>query len=130
MSTSSGSLRGPRVDIAQAIIETALTMTRQEAERLSVAWLADPNGNYMAHCAMIQDALEMTGRTLSLGWFEAIFRYQDWTLYTKALHAVADAVVATLVSDVVPAELVATLMRPWVSTIAPISPVPEVALRS
>lgn len=131
MSTPSGSLRGPRSGVATAIIESALTMTREQAEFLSRTYDADPNANYLAHCAIIQDALDMTGRKLSVGWFEAVFRYQDWVLSTKALHAVADAVMACLVADVVTAEVVDALARPW-NAAAPsfIIPRPEAALRS
>lgn len=113
MSMPTGSLRGPGADVAKAIIETALTMTHEQAVRLSRAYDADPNANYLAHCAIIQDALAMTGRSLTVGWFEAAFRYQSWTRDTRALHAIADVVMATLVADVVAAEVTDALTRPW-----------------
>lgn len=114
MSTQRGALRGPQAGEAQAIVDCALSMSRTEAIVLSRAYEADPNPHYLAQCSIIQDALEMTGRSLTIGWFEAVFRHQDWTLDTKALHAIADAVMATLVADVVPADVVVPLTRPWV----------------
>lgn len=113
MTVPSGSLKGPGAPLALEIIEIALRMTAEQAAYLSRVYEADPNDNYRAHCAMVQDALEITGRALSLGWFEAVFRCPEWPLRTKALHAVADAVVATLVADVVGTDVVEALLRPW-----------------
>lgn len=126
MSTPSGCLRGPHADAATTLIETALTMTREQAVRLSRAYEADENPHYLAHCAIIQDALEVTDRTLSLGWFEAVFRYADWVLDTKALHAIADVVSAMLVGGFVPLEVVDALSLPWATAIGRI---PEAALQ-
>lgn len=108
-----GSLKGPGAPLALEIIQAALAMTGQQAAHLSRAYEADPNENYRAHCAVVQDALEFTGRGLTVGWFEAVFRYPDWAVRTKALHAVADAVVATLVADVIGSDVVDAMLRPW-----------------
>jgi hypothetical protein len=121
MSAHGGTLlRGPRSDDALAIVQRALTMTRDEAIALSRAYEADPNEHYIAQCTVVLDALELTGRVMSDGWFERVFRFQDWTTDTKALHAVADAVLATLVSDIVPTEVTDALVRPWISLTVPV----------
>lgn len=106
-------LRGPGIEAAYAIIEAALVMSNEQAAYLSCVYEADPNEHYGPHCSVVQDALAMTDRQVQLGWFESVFRYQDWMFTTKALHAIADAVMASLVSDVISPEVVTALTRPW-----------------
>jgi len=108
-------LTGPHAEDCYEVIEDALTMTREQAIALSRAYEGDPNRDYLAHCAMVQDALEVSGRAIDGRWFESVFRYQDWAADTKALHAVADAVMAILVADLIPASVVQQLTRPWIS---------------
>jgi hypothetical protein len=108
-------LTGPHAEDCYEVIEDALTLTHDQAVALSRAYEADPNQDYLAHCAMVQDALAVTGRAIDGGWFESVFRYQDWTTDTKALHAVADAVMALLVADIIPTSVVYALTRPWIS---------------
>lgn len=108
-------LIGPHAEDCYEVIESALTMTREQAIALSRTYEADPNEHYMAHCSIVQDALAISGRAVDGGWFESVFRYQDWILDTKALHAVADAVMTLLVADMIPASVVYALTRPWIS---------------
>lgn len=110
----SGDLHGPQRFDAEKIIQAALTMSTREAQRLSDLYETYDDPDYIAHCTVVWDALETTGRHLPLGWFEAIFANCAWSDTTKALHAVADAVVATLVADVVPPDVVKALTSPWV----------------
>lgn len=120
-----GTLRGPGAEAAQAIIEAALVMSNEQAVHLSRVYEADPNEHYAAHCTIVMDALAMTDRQVRLGWFESVFRYQEWMFTTKALHAIADAVMAVLVSDVVAPDVATALCRPWRSgcPLVTISPV-------
>lgn len=122
MSTQSGLLRGPQADAAAAVVERALGLTRDEAIALSQAYELDPNENYLAHCSLVQDILDMTGRGLSMGWFEQVFAAQEWIFDTRALDAIADAVMATLVADVIPGEVVEILLRPIVKATPHILP--------
>lgn len=115
MSTQRGTLRGPLADDAITLVECALSMTRDEAIALSRAYEADVNEHYIAQCTVVADALQISDRELAPGWFETVFALQDWTQDTKALHAIADAVMVTLVADIVPNDITEALTRPWIS---------------
>lgn len=110
-------LNGPQRDSAEQIIRCALAMDEQDARRLSQAWENSPAGvdhlAYLTNCKAIWDALEESGRFLPLGWFEAIFVDCAWVDTTRALHAVADAVCATLVRDIIPETTFQYMLQPW-----------------
>lgn len=89
-------LRGPHADEACHLLGKATTLTWEQASQVSAEYERDTDPNYDNYCTEVWDALERTGRLLPLGWFEGIFLDAAW-VETKALHAIADAVVATLV---------------------------------
>lgn len=90
-------LRGPNADEACHLLGKALSLTPAQAQHISDMYEADDHPSYEDYCREVWNALENTGRVLPLGWFEAIFADCAWVEGTKALHAVADAVMATLV---------------------------------
>jgi hypothetical protein len=107
-------LKGPFHGDAEAIILMALSISTADAERLVAAWDADQDmDRYLEACRSTWDALTDSERLLPLGWFEAIFADCAWVDSTKALHPIADAVVATLVQDIVTPDTFATLVDPW-----------------
>src|SRR3954447_9784813 len=90
-------LRGPHADEACHLLVKAVSLTLAQAQKMSDAYESEIDARYEEYCQEVWDALEHTGRILPLGWFEAIFFEAEWVDTTKALHAVADAVMATLV---------------------------------
>lgn len=108
-------LFGPHSEDCYEVIERALLLTPDSAAALSLAYEGDPNESYYEHCAIVQDALAVSGRTVAPGWLESIFSDATWVSETKALHAVADAVMAFLVADIIPLSVVQSLARPWIS---------------
>lgn len=110
-------LVGPCADEAWAIVERGLALTLSEAQEVTRAWNPDaPEAVvriYLENCRVVWKALESSERMLPLGWFEATFADVEWLETTKALHAIADAVVATLVRDKIPADVYDSLMAPW-----------------
>lgn len=100
-----GQLKGPHRAEALEIVGQAKRMGQVDAERISDSWESDGDlENYYATCERIFDAMAQTGRSLPIGWFETEFAGLGWVTTTKALHAVADAVSATLVMDCVSAQ--------------------------
>lgn len=94
-------LRGPHADEACHIISKAVGLTVDQAQHMGDVYETDTNPHYADYCTEVWNALERSERLLPLGWFEALFAECDWVDTTKALHAIADAVVATLVrSDI------------------------------
>jgi len=108
-----GELSGPHAEDAQRILSMSAKLTERQAQELADVWEKDTNPDYDEHCEAIQAALQRTERTLPLGWFEAVFSERDWVSSTKALHAIADAVVATLVKDEIPHCVFFSIVRPW-----------------
>jgi hypothetical protein len=108
-----GELSGPHSEDAERIISMSAKLSSSQALELADIWENDSSPDYDENCAIIQAALVRTSRTLPLGWFEAVFADQEWVSSTKALHAVADAVVATLVKDEVPHAVFFSIVRPW-----------------
>lgn len=108
-------LTGPHAEDAFAVIERALLLTPVQARALSDAYETDSNDRYYEHCSMVQDALAVTGRVVESGWLEHFFLTLEWARDTKALHAVADAVMAILVADMLPESVVQMVARPWIS---------------
>lgn len=106
-------LGGPHARDAVQIIRLALTFTPVQAQALSDIWELDTHPDYMSYCSIVSKALEANGRTLPLGWFEATFADVPWMDDTKALHAIADAVMATLATDLVAGPIVHALTDPW-----------------
>jgi hypothetical protein len=111
--TTTGELTGPHAKDAHHILSMSAKLTWQQASDLAAVWENDVNPDYDEHCQTIQNVLQSTGRTLPLGWFEAVFADHNWLSSTKALHAVADAVVATLVKDDIPQDVFFAIVRPW-----------------
>lgn len=110
---ATGELSGPHAEDAVRILAMSARLTFSQACELADVWENDVSPDYDENCAVIQAALESTGRSLPLGWFEAVFADHDWVSDTKALHAVADVVVATLVKDDVPNAVFFSIVRPW-----------------
>jgi len=108
-----GELTGPHAEDARRILSMSARLTEAQAHDLASVWENDVNPEYDEYCSAIQAALEATGRALPLGWFEAVFAEQEWVTSTKALHAIADAVVATLVKNDVPHATFFAIVRPW-----------------
>ena len=106
-------LRGPHASDAQRMLAMSARLSKRQAQELAAAWESDPNPHYDLFCEVVQGALISTDRRLPMGWFEAYFADQEWLEGTKALHAIADAVVATLVRDDIPHEIFHALVRPW-----------------
>jgi hypothetical protein len=109
-------LRGPFVDRAAEIVSTALRMSARDAARLVELWddPAQDQAQYLRDCAVVWDALEASNRLLPLGWYERVFRDVQWMAgVPRALDAVADAVSVVLVRDLVPENVVETLLSPW-----------------
>lgn len=106
-------LQGPHAEDARHMIELSRYLTYGQAVELGATWEYDDNPEYSTHCEAVQEALALTDRELPLGWFEAVFEEYNWLTTTKALHAIADAVVATLVKDEVPTSTFKALVEPW-----------------
>lgn len=106
-------LRGPHADEAAHILMKACALSFNQAEHMGVVYEADNNPEYNTYCTEVWNALEKTKRILPLGWFEAIFADTCWVDETKALHAVADAVMATLVRNDVSREAFNCLTLPF-----------------
>ena len=113
-------LTGPHATEAMDLVVRAQALTRQEALALASAWDPEAGANeireYLENCREVWGALERTGRKLPLGWFEAMFADVEWAENTKALHPIADAVVATLVKDEIPMEVYSFMTHPWNET--------------
>jgi hypothetical protein len=105
-------LRGPNADEACRLLSKAFRLTSEQATHVSRAYEIDDQ-NYGQYCTEVWNALERTGRLLPLGWFEAIFLDCAWVNGSKALHAVADAVMATLVRQDISGEAYQCLTRPF-----------------
>lgn len=94
-------LSGPYADEALQLIMLGTLLSQAEAQRISYLYETDTNPEYESYCDQVKAALEQTGRELPLGWFEGVFGTHGWVTDTKALHAIADLVMATLVrSDI------------------------------
>jgi hypothetical protein len=106
-------LRGPHAGDAAEIVRLALTLTPVQAQSLSDMWELDTHPDYLSYCSAVSKGLAANGRTLPLGWFEATFADVPWLDGTKALHAIADAVMATLALDLVAAPITHALLKPW-----------------
>src|SRR5438270_12094902 len=106
-------LYGPHAGDAAEIVRLALTFTPVQAQSLSDMWELDSHPDYLSYCSIVAKALTGNGRTLPLGWFEATFADVSWLGNTKALHAIADAVIATLALALVPAPITYALTKPW-----------------
>lgn len=106
-------LNGPHADDARRMVELSRTLSYGQAVELGAMWEYYDDPKYTAHCEAVQEALALTGRELPLGWFEAVFEEYNWLTTTKALHAIADAVVATLVKDEVSSGTFKSLVEPW-----------------
>lgn len=110
-------LTGPQGRDAEDIVEAALAMTTEDAALLDQCWDPPEGGTdmdaYLSDCKVIWDALEASGRFLPVGWFEARFSHLEWTRDTRALHAVADVVCATLAKDLIPAEVYERITAAW-----------------
>lgn len=106
-------LLGPHAEDARSMVELSRYLSYGQAVELGATWEYDDNPMYSLHCETVQEALALTGRELPLGWFEAIFEEYNWLTTTKALHAIADAVVVTLVKDEIPTTTFKALVEPW-----------------
>ena len=106
-------LTGPYSKEAVSILRLASTFTPAQALALSDAWELDNHPDYLSYCSMVAKALEKEGRALPLGWFEAVLADCTWLESTKALHAIADAVMGTLAKDLVPSPISQALIKPW-----------------
>src|SRR3954453_14939445 len=107
-------LCGPYAADAERMLMMSARLSKSQAQELAAAWESDPNPHYDLFCEIIQGALISTDRRLPMGWFEAYFTdVVTWVDSTKALHAIADAVVATLVRGDTPHEVFHALVRPW-----------------
>jgi hypothetical protein len=106
-------LHGPHAEDARNMVELSRSLSYGQAVELGAMWEYDDNPKYNVHCEAVQEALALSGRELPLGWFEAVFEEYTWLTNTKALHAIADAVVATLVKDEVPSATFKALVDPW-----------------
>lgn len=109
-------LSGPNVHEVYAILDKAVTMSQEDANLLSRIW-DSPSGEsedaYLDNCREVWNALEISGRFLPLGWFEATFADCPWASTTRALHAVADVVCATLVKDLIDVDTLDVMTAPW-----------------
>lgn len=108
-------LRGPNADEACHLLGKALALTTEQAQQISDLYEADNHPAYTDHCREVWNALENTGRVLPLGWFEAIFADCSWVESTKALHAIADAVMATIVRQEISRAAYSALTLPFVA---------------
>jgi hypothetical protein len=108
-----GGLQGPHAEDARSMVELSRYLSYGQAVELGATWEYYDDPSYSRHCEAVQEALALTGRELPLGWFEAIFEEYNWLTTTKALHAIADAVVATLVKDEVSTTTFKALVEPW-----------------
>jgi hypothetical protein len=106
-------LRGPCADEACHILSKAVGLTFEQAQHMGDVYEADSNSDYNRYCNEVWDALERTERLLPLGWFEALFAETEWVDRTKAIHAIADAVVATLVRNEISKEAFNCLTLPF-----------------
>lgn len=106
-------LTGPHVEDAQHILAYSAVLSHEQAVDLADLWEYDINPYYDDNCVEVQNLLAITNRNLPLGWFEATFADCEWINSTKALHAIADAVVATLVKDLLPHDVFFAMIRPW-----------------
>lgn len=107
-------LRGPNADEACHLLGKAMSLTLVQAQQISDLYEADNHPSYTDYCREVWNALENTGRVLPLGWFEAIFSDCAWVEGTKALHAIADAVMATLVRQEISRAAYNNLTLPFV----------------
>lgn len=108
-------LRGPYASNAMDLLRVAYGLTMDEARRLSKAWEQDDNPAYLSLCALVEEALVNSGRKVPSGWLEDYFADLTWTSTTKALDAIADAVMVVLVQDLIPQPIVQALIAPWLS---------------
>lgn len=106
-------LRGPNADEACHLLGKAVVLTLDQARQISELYEADNSRYYTDYCTEVWDALEHTERVLPLGWFEAIFADCEWVEQTKALHAIADAVMATLVRQEISLKAYQCLTSPF-----------------
>lgn len=90
-------LRGPNADEACHLLSKAAALTLEQAQEMGEIYESENDARYDDYCQEVWDALERTGRILPLGWFEATFYEAEWAESTRAIHAIADAVMATLV---------------------------------
>lgn len=90
-------LRGPHADEACRLLSKVAALTLGQAQKMGEFYESENDARYEDFCTEVWNALERTERILPLGWFEAIFSEAEWVESTKALHAIADAVMATLV---------------------------------
>lgn len=107
-------LRGPYAGEAVQIILKGLSLTFDQAQHISNLYDIE-DVEYGLHCTLTWDALEVSGRMLPLGWFEAIFCDSLWAQQTKALHAIADAVMACLVRDMISLSAFHGMSKPWLN---------------
>lgn len=107
-------LRGPHADEACHLLGKAMALTAEQAQKISDLYESDNHPSYNEYCGEVWNALERTGRVLPLGWFEAVFADCPWTEGTKALHAVADAIMATLVRNEISRDAYSSLTLPFV----------------
>jgi len=107
-------LRGPHADEACHLLGKAMSLSFAQAQQISDLYESDNHPSYADHCREVWNALENTGRVLPLGWFEAIFADCAWVEGTKALHAIADAVMATLVRQEISRTAYNNLTLPFV----------------
>lgn len=106
-------LCGPHAHDAEQIIDLALTFTSAQAQALSDVWELDVHPDYLVYCSIIKEALVTANYSLPIGWFEACFAEVAWSDSTKALHAIADTVMATLAKDLVATSVTQALLKPW-----------------
>jgi uncharacterized alpha-E superfamily protein len=110
-------IKGPQRDEVVMLLADARRLTPVEAQLLEVAWgpeiSQDDWIHYMAECGLVMQALRATDRKLPPSWLEHLFSDMPWIHETKALDAVADAVNATLVRDVIPRPTYEMLTSAW-----------------
>lgn len=108
-------LRGPNADEASRLLAKAYALSDDQARRVSNIYEADHDPRYDDFCTEVWNALETSGRLLPLGWFEAVFMECSWVETTKALHAIADAVMATLVRQEISHDAYQVLTLPFLA---------------
>lgn len=106
-------LVGPNSLDAAEIVLRSMEMTDSEARALSSMWEMDNDPQYLTYCDEVMQALETSGRTLPMGWFEAVYEEISWAWTTKALHAIADTVVATLARDLISFDTYNAMTLAW-----------------
>lgn len=117
-------LRGPHADEACRLLGKAAVLTPEQALKMSEFYESENDVRYEDFCTEVWNALERTERVLPLGWFEAIFSEAEWVESTKALHAIADAVMATLVRQEISTAAYQMLTLPFLVGCAEISGTP------